>query len=208
MSNPFIHDENDIAERVVWKMQNSKSQCSIGKVVSINLTPVSVNVQPLINYFDVIAGWKPYPILNSVPVAQFQNTAFSINTPLNVGDVGLLLWFDREVYTCLLAGATSPTTPDSGDLSDLNACIFIPIVQPFAKANPLLPAGVDIISNYAGTPISLMTEILALLTGLTACATALSTATTFGNINEAGSALLTVLSQVTTALTNFKGAQP
>ena len=208
MSNPFIHDENDIAERVLWAFQNSKNQCSIGQVVTINAAPVSVNVQPLINYFDKISNWQQFPILNNVPVAQMQTKFFSINTPLNVGDIGILLWFDREVYSCLLAGATTPTTPDSGNLSDVNACIFLPILQPFTLANPLLPTGVDIISNPAGIPISLMTELLTLLTALLAVGGALGTATTFGQVNAAGTALVSAVTLVQTALTLFKGVQP
>lgn len=208
MSNPFIHDEADIAERMIWNYQNSKSYCSIAKVTQINASPVSVNIQPLVNYFDRVANWQPYPILNNIPVAQMQTGSYSINTPLNVGDIGLTIWFDREVYTCLLSGATTPTTPDSGNLADTNACIFVPIVQSFSSANVLVPQGVDITSVHAGTPISLMTQLLTLLDGLSTFITTMQTVSNFGAINTAATSLLPILNTLVTNLTNFKGAQP
>lgn len=231
-ANPFIHDEADAAKRLIFSLQNLKSQCSIAKVSSINATPVSVNIQPLVNYFDTISGWEQYPVLNFVPVAQMQTSKFSFNLPLNVGDIGIVLWFDREVYTCLLNGATTPTIPDSGDLSDTNACVFIPMMQPFGLANTLLPSGVDIISSQISLLTQLLstmnnisttlTDISSLLTALSTFAVACEASTTDPILVSAATALAaalpsiatsissvaTSITSITTNLTTFKGGQP
>jgi len=231
VSNPFFYDEADIAQRVIWKNQNAKSQCSIGQVVSINTSPVSVNIQPLVNYFDLISKWETYPVLNNIPVAQMQTATYSFNTPLNIGDTGLILWFDREVYTTLLAGATTTQIPNSGSMNDVNACVFLPLMQAFSLANQLLPNGVDFISSE----VSLMTQLLNLLTQLTSLLTELTTfntaletaglpyvgaptmpvvgaypiavtaAATASNVTIA--TISTAIGVITTMLTTFKGAQ-
>jgi hypothetical protein len=215
--NPFFHDASDVTKKLIWLNENSKNTISIGKVMKINASPVSVNIQPLINYYDVITQWEEFPILQNVPVAQLASSVFSLNTPLNVGDTGLILWFDREAYTCLLAGASTTTTPSSGALNNVNACVFIPILQSFALANTLEPSGVDIISS----DVSLLTQLLNLSNSLTTLATALVTAgnayiaaPTLPNVlvyvtavNAAATSLNTAIAQVTTMLTTFKGAQ-
>lgn len=222
--NGFFHDESDISERIVWNIQNNKSQCSIAKVVTINASPVSVSIQPLVNYFDIVSQWQPYPVIDNVPVAQLQTISYSINTPLNIGDIGLVIWFDREIYTCLMNGATTPTTPTSGDLSDTGACVFIPIMQSFALAKPIQNTGVDFISAQ----VSLMTQLLTLMTQITSFFTDMQTFLTevaaapttdlssyAGAVASACSAfnlLITPIqaqiTQITTALTTFKGMQP
>lgn len=217
-NNPFFHDESDIAQRVVWKNMNAKSSCSIASVVGINAAPVSVSIQPLVKYFDQIGGWTSYPVLKYVPVAQMQTVAYSINTPLKVGDTGLVLWFDREVYTCLQAGATTTTTPDSGNLFDTNACVFLPLMPAFNLANQLMPSGVDIIS----AEVSLITQLLTLLTDLNTYLAAIVTAgvpyagaptmPVVGAypiaLTAASTSLISEITTIITALTTFKGAQP
>ncbi len=182
MSNPFYEDESNIADQCIWKDSNGKSQCSIAKVTAINSSPVSVNIQPLVNYFDQTAGWTTYPILQNIPVIQFQTAAYSIVTPLNVGDTGLVLWFDREAYTTLLAGAVTPTTPDSGNMSDINACVFLPILPSFTLASSLKSIGLDFISSR----ISLLTQLQNLCTQLTNLTTALAALTVTGVTTGSG----------------------
>lgn len=168
----FFNDTSDVAERVVWKNANAKSQCSIGIVTGINASPVSVNIQPLVNYFDQIQGYSQYPELKFIPIAQMQQTAYSINLPVNVGDTGIVLWFDREVYTTLAQAVASPKSPESGDMMNVSACVFIPILPFFPKALPLKTTGVDIMSigpsQLTGNPmISLLGELIALVMQLT-----------------------------------------
>jgi hypothetical protein len=186
MTDPFFVDNAQIAERVVWSNQNHKSQCSIAKVMAVNSSPVSVDIQPLVNYFDQIAGFTPYIVIPSVPVVQLQTSAYSINTPLNIGDTGLVIWFDREVYTTLQAGATTPQAPSSGDLYDVGACVFLPILTSFALANPLKTNGVDFISSQ----VSLLTQLLNLLTGLSTFLTAVASAPTTNPLTPAYAAAI------------------
>lgn len=223
----FFVDGSDVAMRCIWKVMNGKSQCSLAKVVAINASPISVNIQPLVNYFDQIGGFRAYPVLQNVPVAQNQTASYSIKTPLNIGDTGIVLWFDREVYTNLLAGASSTSSPNSGDLSDQNACVFLPMLPAFSLANPLKPNGVDFVSSQ----ISLMTELSTLLsqlntfmsdmnTFLQAIVTAGAAATNpltpvYSSALSAAATsfetplalIITQLNTVTTDLTTFKGSQ-
>ena len=172
MSSPFYFDESQIADRCIWRDRNGKSQCSIAKVVQVNSTPVSVNIQPLVNFYDQTVGFRQYPVLVNIPVAQIQTAISAILTPLNVGDTGIVLWFDREVYTTLSLPLPIPNTPNSGDLSDVGACVFLPMLPSFGAASPIQSSGVDFISNT----ISLLTQVSALLTQLNTFLQAIVTA--------------------------------
>lgn len=193
MINPFFQDSSDIAERVYWKNDNASNKCSIAKVVGINSSPVSVNIQPLVNYFDQSIGWTPYPILSFVPLAQMQTVLYSINLPLNIGDTGLVLWFDREVYTTLLAGAISPQAPESGDMNNVSACVFIPMLSSFNIASQIKNTGIDILS----AEVSLLTQLINLCMQTSALATALG---------QGG--IATAVTAIQEQLAAFKGEQP
>lgn len=213
-TNPFIYDESHIADRMIWKRMNAKSQCSIAMVTGINSTPVSVNIQPLVNYYDQIAGWTEYPVLKYIPVMQFQTASFSISTPINIGDTGLVIWFDREVYTTLLAGATTPGIPDSGDLSDTNACVFINGLPSFVIAKSLQQTGVDITSES----VSLLTQLGNLCSQLESLTSTLASLTVTG-VQSGGAvsgppsqaasitAVNVQITEIASQLTLFQGAQ-
>lgn len=209
--NPFLNDVPDIIDRMIHGWKNSTNFCSIGSISSINSSPVSVNVQPLVKYFDPITKWETFPVIKNVPITQMSNNLYSIKTPVNVGDVGIILWFDREVYSSLMQGAQLPIIPDSGDLNDQNACIFIPIVQSFATANQLKQTGVEFVSSE----ISLIQQLLTLLSDLTLFCTTVSAAPTTNPLTPvyaaaiagAATALNLSIATLTTALTTFKGTQ-
>lgn len=209
--NPFINDEFDLTKRMIFSQMNSKSNCSIAYITAINSSPVSVNVQPSIKYFDKIEGFQTPEVLENIPVAQIANNNASIRMPLNVGDVGILLWFDREVYSWLLATSLSPSSPDSGNLFNESACIFIPLVQKFAIAPQIKNTGVDFISSE----ISLLTQLINLLTDLTTFCNAIVSAPTTNPLTPTYAAALATaatnlsvsIATLSTALTTFKGAQ-
>lgn len=215
--NPFINDEYDLTKQVIFNYINSQSKCSVGIVKSINSNPVSVNVINGIKYFDKIEGFLDPPLLINVPLMQLQNNLYSIKTPLNIGDLGILLWFDREVYTFLLSSGVTSITPDSGNVFNENACVFLPVMQTFSIANTIKQSGVDIVSSQ----ISLITELLTLLTNLATFTSSLvsagspyagnPSATVVGAypiaVTAAANALGSTLTNINTALTTFKGAQ-
>jgi hypothetical protein len=143
--NPFFSDNVDIIERAIWRNQNAKSICSIAKVTAVNES--TVDVQPLIKHFDAYAGWVDCVEIKDVPVSQNQTSSHSIQTPLKVGDTGMVIWFDREVYNNLQSGAREISEPSSGKMNDLSACVFIPAITAFSKAKPLKQKGVDVVSE-------------------------------------------------------------
>ena len=230
--NPFFHDESHIADRCIWRYANGKNICSIGKVTQINSSPVSVHIQPLVNYFDRLGGFTEFPILEYIPITQMQTTTYSINTPVNVGDTGIILWFDRETYTTLLAGALVPNTPSSGNLKDINACVFLPILPSFTLANSLQNTGVDFISaniSLLTQLTNLLTQLISLLTDMnTFLAAIVSAGSTYAGaptmpvvgaypiaLTAAATAFETLITAITaqielinTNLTVFKGEQP
>jgi len=230
--DPFINDTPDIFRRMIQNWKNAQNFCSIGKVVAINSAPVSVNVQPLVKYYDNITRWEDYPVLLNVPVSQIAGPLYSIRTPLNVGDTGIIIWVDREIYTCLLSGASTTTIPDTGDTNDQNSCIFIPTIQSFGAANMFQNRGVDIVSSGQSLLtqlLNLLTDLTNLLTDLTTFSTALitagspyagaPTAPVLGAypiavsaacviLNSSIATVGTAITAVKTALTTFKGAQP
>lgn len=201
--NPFIHDEYDLIKKVMFNEQNSKSNCSIGTIVKINTNPVSVDVKNCVKYFDANGGFQEPPVLSSVPVAQIANSVSSIRLPLNIGDVGVLLWFDREVFTWLDSSVAVPKEPDSGNMMNENACIFIPFLTKFSNAPLIKNSGVDIYSNN----VSLVEQIFDFIDVINNFATTLSTANSFVDINVAAASLITNLTNVIAQLTTFKGQQ-
>lgn len=221
--NPFVNDEFDLTSRINFSNRNSKSSCSVGSIVAINTSPVSVNIQPAIKYFDETAGFQEPQILQNIPVAQIASSSASVRFPLNVGDVGVILWFDREVYSWLENASVGPIAPDSGNLHNEAACIFIPLVQKFSQAPAVKNTGVDFVSEGQ----SLMTQLIEennkllthysnLLTYLTAWA-AINPSdppTSLANLKIAASVLqtnvttsVTNLTTINTKLTTFKGDQ-
>lgn len=209
MRNPFLNDSADVFDRMLQAWQNNTNTCSIGKVTSI--TGVTVSVQPLIKYFDPVTKWETHPILDNIPISQMQTPLYSIRTPLVVGDIGLLLWFDREVYSSLKEGATDPIIPDSGDLNDANACVFIPIMQPFTTALPPQSKGVEFVS----IEIKLMEQLLALLSNLSTFLTAVAASPSGGALPAYAGPIATACGTLNTYLTTtlipnfttFKGDQ-
>lgn len=209
--NPFLHDEYDLIERALFNQNNSKNYCSLGTITAINSSPVSVDIQPVINYFDKLDGFKTPPILKKIPVAQISNGMASLKFPLSVGNVGVILWLDREGYSWLDSSTVGPKAPDSGNLINDSACLFIPIFQKFSNAPTVKNLGVDIVSSN----ISLLQQLLTLLTNLTTFCTSVSTATTTNPLTPAYSAQLaaaasTLSSSISTLsanLTTFKGDQ-
>jgi len=158
--NPYMNDEYDLTKKILLNHLNSKSNCSLGTITAINSNPVSVNIQPVIKYFDKIEGFLECPILQNIPIAQISNSLSSVRMPLNVGDVGIILWFDREVYSWLKNASTAPKSPDSAVLYNESACIFIPFIQKFSNSPTIKTTGVDIISSNGSNDISLMTELI------------------------------------------------
>lgn len=231
--NPFMNDEFDLNKRMQLNQLNSTSSCSIGTVVAINSSPVSVDIQPSIKYFDREVGFVTSPVLKHIPLAQIANSSSSIKLPLNPGDVGVILWFDREVYSWLDSSSAGSLAPGSGTFNNDSACIFIPLIQKFSQAPVVKNTGMDFISSGQSLMTQLLEELQALttlLTSLTTFNTALivagapyagpggSTAPMQGAyaiavtaaatvLNTAISAVGSSLASVATALTTFKGAQ-
>jgi hypothetical protein len=217
VDTPFLNDEYDIANRAIFNALNSKSSCSVGTVVKINASPVSVDIQNGVKYFDKIQGFQTPPVLSNIPVMQLSNAAYSIKTPLNIGDVGLILWFDREVYTFLLNAGVTPVEPDSGNLNNEAACVFLPIMQKFSQANTLKPLGVEIQSGE----VKLIEELINLTTALNTFSTLLITAGAgfvghptdpvlgaYPNaVSAAATGILSSVVTLTAKLTAFKGLQ-
>lgn len=180
-NNAFINDAHDMTQRAIWNYSNYKTICSVGTVTAVNASPVSVNVQPLVKYCDTLSEgvWQEYPELVNVPLAQLGTSAYSVYSPINVGDMGIILWCDREIYTALSQSNPTVVQPNSGELSELNACIFLPFLQLFNKANTIQSSGYDVISSDVSLVNSIINDVnnlTNLLSTLTTFNTAIATA--------------------------------
>jgi len=235
--NPFMNDEYDLTKKILTSHINSKSSCTIGKIVSVNASPVSVNIEPVIKYFDKIEGFTDNPILQNIPIAQISNSFSSVRMPLNPGDVGIIFWFDREVYSWLKNPSDAQKSPDSGNMFNDAACIFFPFIQKFSQAPQVKSTGVDLLSSNVSLMTELittmnnltttLTDITSLLTDLTTyCASVIATPTnpvpafidelvaatvvleaSLVPIASSISTVTTSIGNITTRLTTFKGAQ-
>jgi hypothetical protein len=198
--NPFINDEYDLTQRILLNHLNSKSSCSVGTVVSINSSPISVNVQPSIKYFDKVDGFLESQVLSNIPLAQIATKSASLKMPINVGDVGLILWFDREVFSFLKSPLNSPIAPDSGVMFNESACVFIPIIQKFSQSNLIKNSGVDIVSSNISLVSELITTMNDVKTTLNDISNLLNSLTSFCSaIITAGGAASTPLTTVYSA---------
>lgn len=201
--NPFLSDNFDLIQKEIFNQNNSNTYCSIGTIVAINSSPVSVDVQPSIKYFDKIEGFKTPQVLRSVPLMQIQNSIASVRFPLNLGDVGMILRTSREVFTWLDSTGGFAEDPDSGNLYNDNAVIFIPFIQKFSNALSVKNLGIDIVSSE----VSLLTQLLTLTQALTTFSTTVAAASNVAQIAAAALTLQTSLTPITTNFTQFKGEQ-
>jgi len=210
---PYIDDTFDLVKEIMFEEMNSTSRCSLGTIVKINNSPVSVDIQPVINHFDKIEGFLEPEILKNIPVLQQGNAAASLRFPMNSGDVGVILWLDREGYSWLASALVGPKTPESGTFHNESACIFIPLLTKFSQAAPVKNLGVDIVSSQ----VSLLEQMLNLMTDLTtfcdaivaanAAATSPLTPVYSGALSTAASVLKVSVTQLNVAFTTFKGEQ-
>lgn len=169
--NPFLNDDSDVINRAIWSYANYKNKCTIAKVTAVNPSPVSVDVQPLIKYCDINSElkWEAYPELVDVPVAQSASANYAAKFPLNVGDTGFLLFCDREIFSALQLSSATVVKPAYGELDELQACIFVPMLQLFQLAPTLASKGVDFDSegvSLLGELLSLTQSLLDTLSGL------------------------------------------
>jgi hypothetical protein len=173
--NCFLGDDYENFRRSFWSMMNSRQTVSIAKVTGIStITSGTVDIQPLVQHFDKNSGFVDYPEIKGVPITQMASPQYSINVPVNLGDVGLVLWVDREVFTWLFGNTSGSHAPESGEMNNANDCIFIPFLQKFSKAPVLKQTGLEFMS--AG--IKLMQELITMTTNMASFAQSLNTAAT------------------------------
>lgn len=224
--NCFLGDDYERFRRSFWSMMNSRQTISIAKITGIaTITSGTVDVQPLIQHFDKNAGFIDYPVIKGVPITQMASPQYAINVPVNVGDVGLILWVDREVFTWLFGSSSSSHAPESGEMNNANDCIFMPFVQKFSQAPVLKQAGLEFMS--AG--IKLMQELTTLTTNMASFAQSLQSAATnpasqvilpptagsvpvvipafLTSLSSAANSFLTNCNQSKANFTTFKGQQ-
>lgn len=161
MLNPFLNDDASVINKAIDMNSSYKVSCSVAKVTAINKNPISVDVQPLVKYCDIFSEerWLDYPELTQVPLAQLFGSKFSVKLPINVGDTGIVLWCDREVFSALSQTTPLTTEPASGELSDLQACVFIPAMPLFALAPQIKQKGLEFVSDN----VELVGELLVLV---------------------------------------------
>lgn len=167
--NPFLNDDADTINRAIWSYANYKNKCTLASVVAVNSSPVSVDVQPLVQFSDINSDgkWRDYPVLREVPLAQAASATYAIKYPINDGDTGFLLFCDREIFTALGASSATITQPAYGELDELQACIFVPMLPLFQLAPTIQQNGVDFVSSNVSLLAELQTFVQQLLDTLT-----------------------------------------
>lgn len=197
--DPFLADSFEISKRLHWDIMNSQNRASVAQVIGYGTDTGTVNIKPMVNYYDKVEGFSEYPELINVPVVQLTSSSFSFKFPVNIGDVGVVLWMHREIQTALSGGGSTPVL---GDLSNVNACVWMPFTT-YSSPN-FKQEGVDIVSSS----VSLLEQVLNLLTGLytflQGCSGAGGDA---APVASAATAFEPVVTAVKSALTVFKGEQ-
>jgi hypothetical protein len=222
--NPFLPDSFEQFKRYLFDEQNSTPSASIATVVNVSATNKScVDIQPSVKYFDKNTGFTTYPKLLSVPVFQLAGSTHAISASIVPGDVGLVIWVDREIYSWLTSSSPIPAAPESGSLHNVNACVFIPCMQKFSQAPALQSSGMEFMSMG----IKLMQELITMATNMGTFANSLVTAgsvPTFTwtpgaggsavspayqvQVTTAANTFVTQMTTTQTKFTTFKGSQP
>lgn len=206
-NSPYLSSNFDIAQRLIEKNNNAQVLCTIASVQKVNADPVSVDVLPLINFFDENFGYTPWDVLPSIPVLQQASAAVQVKLPISVGDVGVILCFHREVFTCLQQNA-KPKDPASGVVYDVANCFFLPFLSSFALQPALKPSGYDVVSQGVSLLKQLKDECDAVKSFAQSVANASGDPNIFpGEVKTAAQTLLNALGPISGNFTTFKGQQ-
>lgn len=158
-TNPFLATNTSISKRLIDEDADRKLTTSIAKVTAVNSDPVSVDIQPLIQQWYTAAGWQTMPEIKQVPISLPCSNEFSFRFPVNIGDVGVVVWFHRDAWSWLNSPSEAPSQPDSGDTNDYFSCCFFPFMQKFSNQYELKQSGVDFLSSG----VSLLTQMIAIV---------------------------------------------
>ena len=206
-NSPYLSSNFDIAQRLIEKNNNTQVICSIASVQKVNADPVSVDVLPLINFFDPNFGYTPWDVLPSIPVLQQASAAVQVKLPISVGDVGVILCFHREVFSYLRQGG-GQKDPESGVVYDAANCFFLPFLSPFALQPALKPSGYDVVSQGISLLKQLKDETDAVSSFAQSILNASGDPNVFvGEIKAAALVLKNSLASISQNLTTFKGQQ-
>jgi len=104
-------------------------------VVGYDQTTNSVAVKPLIEDSRIANGSRTtlaLPVINEVPVAFPNGGGYRITFPIQVGDVGWLMFADRSLDAWLATGREVDPVDDRDH--DLNDAVFYPGTRPYGNA--------------------------------------------------------------------------
>ena len=149
-------------DKIVTENNNRNITACVGTITKINTDPISVNVRKNIHIRTKQTSFIEAQELIKVPIMQLFGKSFKVKLPFNVGDTGILIWFHREVYSWLSHASEETAKPDSGEMQNLQSCVFMPFIQKFNKQNQIHDDGVDIVSG----DISLLSQLIQLLSKL------------------------------------------
>lgn len=107
-------------------------------VVKMDAEKMTVDVQPLVRVPDRDQYQDKSQIL-AVPVAMIYGGGFVVRPVYSAGDIGVLLYFDRDTDSSLVDG--SQTDPNTGRLHSGDDAVFIGGVKVDSKTITGLPGG-------------------------------------------------------------------
>ena len=139
IDNPYNPDSNDtfiehlpLDEVIIRaiKAELKKSRVMIpAKVIKKNSSQ-NVDVQPLFKTRYIDGEVKDLPPIQHVPVSMIMGVDYSIKVPVAVGDIGYLIFCDRDLDS-FLAGSGEILEPNSSRAHDYADAVFSPGLVPF-----------------------------------------------------------------------------
>lgn len=122
-------DGNEYMRKTFANNLNSLNCCMVGRILSIDKTRSSVEVQPLHRVFieDELTTLTP---IQNVPLFQFMSSDYIVKVPINVNDIVLLVFADYDIQNLVLTGELREV--NTNDIHALDDAIAIPMgLNPF-----------------------------------------------------------------------------
>lgn len=115
-----------ILTKSFWKGMGDVYTSIPGVVVGVNLSALSVDVQPALNIKKEDGSVTPRPVIANVPLSVPSGSEGGMTHPVSVGD-SVYLIFSMEGIDTWKRGQGMPTTPSNFRKFDKKDCIAIPI---------------------------------------------------------------------------------
>lgn len=112
-------DEYNASAFVIRSILNGRNFAALVKVVAVDSSAKTVDVQPLVNQLDGQGNAVPHGVVNDLPYVRIQGGENAVIIDPKVGDIGLCVFCDRDISSVQATrGAANPGSARRSDMAD------------------------------------------------------------------------------------------